>query len=84
MIILPTTFKSYYVWIQLDCSRFNVLVQTSKYRQSMKTNAYLLGICYGFQVMDKEESPNVPFTIFRRRFNRGVFLEFTQITQKII
>ncbi|XP_066928489.1 uncharacterized protein [Clytia hemisphaerica] len=26
------------------------------------------GICIGFQVMDKEESPNIPFTIFRTRF----------------
>ncbi|XP_066910086.1 uncharacterized protein [Clytia hemisphaerica] len=29
------------------------------------------GICYGFQVMAKEESPNVPFTIFRTRFQKS-------------
>eukprot|EP00795_Rhopilema_esculentum_P009031 gene9031-16674_t len=26
------------------------------------------GICYGFEIMDTHESPNVPFTIFRMRF----------------
>jgi len=26
------------------------------------------GICYGYQVMESQESPNVPFTIFRTRF----------------
>eukprot|EP00111_Clytia_hemisphaerica_P009034 TCONS_00026469-protein len=26
------------------------------------------GVCFGFQVMDKAESPNIPFTIFKTRF----------------
>uniref|UniRef100_A0A7M5XNQ1 Uncharacterized protein n=1 Tax=Clytia hemisphaerica TaxID=252671 RepID=A0A7M5XNQ1_9CNID len=25
------------------------------------------GVCFGFQVMEKEESPNIPFTIFKTR-----------------
>ena len=35
--------------------------------------------------MDKEESPNVPFTIFRTRFNKGTLPEFTPLNySKII
>jgi len=30
-----------------------------------------LGICYGFQALDKVESPNTAFTIFRTRFPKG-------------
>jgi len=29
------------------------------------------GICYGFEVMECHESPNVPFTIFWTRFEEG-------------
>lgn len=29
------------------------------------------GICYGFQVMESNESPNVPFTIMRSRFKKA-------------
>ncbi|XP_022288437.2 uncharacterized protein LOC111100644 isoform X2 [Crassostrea virginica] len=29
------------------------------------------GICYGFQVMESHESPNVPFTILRTRFKKA-------------
>ncbi|XP_066913987.1 uncharacterized protein [Clytia hemisphaerica] len=29
------------------------------------------GICYGYQVMHKEESPDTPFTIFKTRFPQG-------------
>ncbi|KAH3872602.1 hypothetical protein DPMN_035821 [Dreissena polymorpha] len=32
------------------------------------------GICYGFQIMDDVESPNIPFTIMRTRFNTGNFI----------
>ena len=34
-------------------------------------NGLIPGICFGFQVMEREESPNVPFTIFRTRFPTG-------------
>ncbi|XP_062571922.1 uncharacterized protein LOC134233886 [Saccostrea cucullata] len=30
------------------------------------------GICYGFQIMENNESPNVPFTFIRTRFLTGV------------
>ncbi|XP_061188793.1 uncharacterized protein LOC133196966 [Saccostrea echinata] len=29
------------------------------------------GVCYGFQVMESNESPNVPFTILRTRFRKA-------------
>jgi len=32
----------------------------------------LEGVCYGFQVMQTNESPDVPFTIFRTRFKTGM------------
>lgn len=30
------------------------------------------GICYGFHVMDNNESPDVPFTVITTRFEQGV------------
>lgn len=35
------------------------------------TKYYFAGICYGFQVMEDVESPNIPFTILRTRFHTG-------------
>lgn len=32
---------------------------------------FLVGICYGFQLMPTNESPNIPFTILRTRFRKG-------------
>jgi hypothetical protein len=29
------------------------------------------GICYGFKALDKAESPDVPFSIFKTRFKEG-------------
>ena len=37
------------------------------------------GVCIGFQVMDKEESPNIPFTVFRQRFPKGKVLFYSQM-----
>ena len=31
-----------------------------------------LDICYGFDVMSAQESPNIPFTFFRTRFPKGL------------
>ena len=31
-----------------------------------------LGITYGFNVMLCNESPNIPFTVFRTRFTKGI------------
>ena len=31
----------------------------------------ILGITYGFSVMLCNESPNIPFTVFRMRFSQG-------------
>ncbi|XP_061191628.1 uncharacterized protein LOC133199816 [Saccostrea echinata] len=35
------------------------------------------GICYGFQIMENNESPNVPFTFIRTRFLTGRLQETT-------
>ena len=35
-----------------------------------------LGICYGFQVMESQESPNIPFTIFMTRFPEGILSSY--------
>lgn len=29
------------------------------------------GICYGCQVLPRHESPDIPFTVFRTRFQKG-------------
>lgn len=31
----------------------------------------ILGICYGYSVMESAESPNIPFTILKTRWTRG-------------
>ncbi len=33
--------------------------------------SFVVGICYEFEIMDAQESPNVPFTIFRIRYLTG-------------
>ena len=39
--------------------------------QHFPTLSFFVGICYGFQVMKSNESPDVPFTILRTRFHIG-------------
>ena len=31
----------------------------------------IIGICYGFEVMEHHESPNTPFTLMIKRFKQG-------------
>lgn len=33
---------------------------------------FLLGVCYGFEVMRISESPNTPFTCIYERFKKGI------------
>ena len=32
---------------------------------------FFVGVCYGFQVMRQNESPEVPFTLLMTRFKQG-------------
>ena len=36
-----------------------------------------LGINYGYSVMTTNESPDMPFTILRSRFARGMVIQYT-------
>ena len=43
------------------------------FSNKLQNNSHVLstGICYGFEIMEDAESPNVPFTILRTRFHTG-------------
>lgn len=53
-----------------SCCVSSHLLHPVKYVQTLLV--YFSGITYGYQLMDSGESPNVPFTIFRTRFSKGI------------
>lgn len=66
--LLPGIFTLYcqHGKIGIDYPIMNIIVLTGEEFLSFS------GICYGFQVMTVNESPNTPFTILYERFEKGM------------
>ena len=42
--------------------------------------SYDVGVCVGFEVMSSHESPNIPFTLLKTRFTKGIVFAYTLIS----
>lgn len=68
--------SSHSIAFTVNLKTFLTLVHLVEWIEPLKylTRCYyfhLKGVCYGFEIMDNAESPNVPFTVIYQRFPSG-------------
>ena len=71
IVILMFYFLKLECFIRISCSNFRNLYSVAVHAHYGSPVFLFAGICYGFQMMRKCESPDIPFTVFRTRFKQG-------------
>ena len=52
------------------------LHQYSEMEMTLLITDIFIGVCYGYQILDVHEGPNIPFSILRTRFRKVIILLF--------